>query len=182
MWLGTTKPFNLVSLTFVNGKKLTRNRQKAALDFKMKRKNTRASDTWFPAKPKRKRAKAKKYEHAHQCAVIQWLRLQHPWLFDLTYAIPNGGGRSEIEAGCLKDEGVSPGVPDLCIAHARGKFHGLYIEMKRLEKESSNKPVISIEQEAWILRLRAENYAAYVCYGADEAIDTIKKYLRLPKL
>lgn len=117
----------------------------------------------------------------HQCNVIRWLRLQHPWLAELTYAVPNGGGRHILEASALMEEGVSPGVPDLCFTHARGKFHGLYIEMKRLEKETPNKPVISIEQQKWITRLRAENYAAYVCYGADEAIDTIKKYLRLPK-
>ena len=47
-------------------------------------------------------------------------------------------------AANLKKEGVKRGVPDICLPVSRGKYHGLYIEMKA----GKNKP--SKEQKEWI--------------------------------
>ena len=65
-------------------------------------------------------------EADEQCAVIEYCE----YLRIPVYHIPNGGTRNKIEAANLKRQGVKSGVPDLCFPLARGKYHGLYIEMK----------------------------------------------------
>lgn len=65
-------------------------------------------------------------EQALQKSVIQYLDTVLPataWAFH----VPNGGGRSKIEAGILKAMGVRPGIPDLCIVW-QGRAH--WIELK----------------------------------------------------
>ena len=62
------------------------------------------------------------------------------------------------------------GVPDLFLPVARGRYHGLFIEMK------AQKGRLSENQANWLKDLRLQGYAAAVCYGAREAIDIITKY------
>lgn len=88
------------------------------------------------------------------------------------FAIPNGGKRSKTEAARMVAQGVRPGVPDLMIPRAAGKYHGLFIEMKR-EKGSTT----SADQIDWIETLNAEGYYARVCKGFDEARETIELYM-----
>ena len=104
-----------------------------------------------------------------QEAVVEWCEWHHVPVF----AIPNGGKRNAAEAAHLKRQGVRAGVPDLCIPVARGRYHGLYIEMK----VGRNKPTAL--QAEWIRRLRENGYAAAVCWGADSAIETLRRYLDL---
>lgn len=106
-------------------------------------------------------------EAQEQETIVEWLE----WHRVPFYAIPNGGKRNPSEAAHMKRQGVRAGVPDLCIPRASGGYHGLYIELK----VGKNKPTDN--QVAWIKRLRAEGYAAFVCYGADSAISCIKTYL-----
>jgi hypothetical protein len=113
-------------------------------------------------------------EHDEQCALIiwKWLNIsKYPELVNL-FAIPNGGARDVRTGAKLKAEGVLAGVPDLFLAAVRGKYHGLFIEMK----VKPNKP--TVKQTEVIQNLRKQGYAAYVCYGADSAIELIGKYLR----
>lgn len=107
-------------------------------------------------------------EHSEQCAFVEWLK----WNHIPHYAIPNGGSRSRIEAARLKAEGVSAGVPDLCIPVARGKAHGMYIEMKY------GKNTTTAEQKEWISYLVMAGYACAVCYSADAAIAAVREYLK----
>ena len=88
------------------------------------------------------------------------------------FAIPNGGKRSKTEAARMVAQGVRPGVPDLMIPRAAGKYHGLFIEMKR--EKGSTAPA---DQIAWIETLNAEGYYARVCKGFDEARETIELYM-----
>lgn len=88
------------------------------------------------------------------------------------FAIPNGGSRNKREAARLTAQGVKKGVPDLFIPRAAGKFHGLFIEMKR-EKGGRLSP----DQAEWIALLRREGYAAYACHGFDNARAVIDRYL-----
>lgn len=108
-------------------------------------------------------------EAQEQRAVVEWLS----WMGIPFYHVPNGGYRHEWTAWQLKAQGVSPGVPDLCIPVARGGYHGLYVEMKRLRGGR-----LSAAQRRWIDLLRAEGYMAEVCSGADEAIGTIAGYMK----
>lgn len=119
-------------------------------------------------------------EHAEQCAVIAWADLQaydnEHKIGAFLFAIPNGGSRHKIEAKRLKLEGVRAGVPDLMLAVPRDGKSGLFIEMKRAKKSLSK---VSDAQKDWHKRLTFAGYAVAVCYGADEAIKTIKAYLNL---
>ena len=120
----------------------------------------------------------KTYEHDEQVALFErialMVRRNYPELA-LLFAIPNGEYRPKRVAFRLKEEGVKPGVPDLCLPVSRGGFHGLWIEMK----VKTN--VLSIEQKGWLEGLTNEGYFARVCYGQDEAFDTIISYLEMKK-
>lgn len=50
--------------------------------------------------------KATRHEESHlQRQCVAWFRLQYPKLARLLFAVPNGGGRSKVEAGIMKAEG-----------------------------------------------------------------------------
>ena len=108
-------------------------------------------------------------EADEQRDVVEWCALKHVPV----YHIPNGGSRNKAEAARLKAQGVKAGVPDLCIPVARGGYHSLYIEMKH----GKNKP--TEKQLEWIALLRKQGMAAYVCYGAGNAIACIERYMSL---
>lgn len=117
----------------------------------------------------------KSTEAQHQSAVMQWAQLnlaKYPELA-LLYHVPNGGKRDPIEAKHLKEQGVKSGVPDLCLPVPRGKYHGLYIEMKT---ENGN---TSYEQDWWIEKLTEQGYFVEVCHGWESAVRVIEWYMRL---
>lgn len=87
------------------------------------------------------------------------------------FHIPNGGSRNKAEAASLKRQGVKAGVPDLFVPVAKCGCHGLFIEMK------AQKGRVSGHQANWIRLLRGQGYAAYVCYGAKNAIRLIGLYM-----
>lgn len=112
-------------------------------------------------------------EATEQEALITWCRIfenRYPEL-KMIYHIPNGGSRNRLEAANLKRQGVKAGVPDLCLPVPKDGYHGLYIEMKY----GKNKPTDN--QEEWLESLRQYGYKTVVCYGADEARETIKQYI-----
>lgn len=91
------------------------------------------------------------------------------------YAIPNGGFRLDREAVSLKRQGVAAGVPDICVPVARGKFHGLYVEIK------SEHGKLSERQIEWCDLLRQLDYHVLVGYGLDECIGQTERYFELPR-
>lgn len=122
-------------------------------------------------------------EHDDQAAVIAWasaMQFLHPELC-LLFAIPNGarmtwkldekGRRYSPGAQRAKQEGLRPGVPDLCLPIPRRGFHGLFIEMKH----GRNKP--SDVQATFLDALADQGYLAVVCWGPQDAIETIQDYL-----
>ena len=112
----------------------------------------------------------KKYptEREEQKALVQYLQARRiPF-----YAVPNGGSRNPIEAKNMKAEGVSAGVPDICIPVPNKKYHGLYIEMKRQKGGR-----VSEKQKEWIDRLNRNGYLAVVCRGFKEAREVVEKYM-----
>lgn len=117
----------------------------------------------------------KRSEATEQEIVIKWCEYnsqRHPEL-KLIYHVPNGGSRNQLEAANLKRQGVKAGVPDLNLPVALQGFHGLYIEMKFGKNKTTEK------QKWWLEQLQQQGYKTAVCYGADEAIDTIKEYLNI---
>lgn len=113
-------------------------------------------------------------EHQEQKWLFQWAEFQsarYPAL-KLMYAVPNGGKRDIITASVLRDEGVKSGVPDVMLPAPIGRYHGLYIEMKRQQGGR-----LSDSQKEWLHNLREQGYATVVCKGTDEAQSAIMDYL-----
>lgn len=108
-------------------------------------------------------------EHEEQVKVIAYCRNNQ--LLKNVFAIPNGGKRSMVAAMRAQAEGLSSGVPDLFIPFANGKYHGLFIEMKKRKGG-----VVSPTQKEWLAKLNESGYLAVVCKGADEAIGEINRY------
>lgn len=96
-------------------------------------------------------------EHEEQRELVKWFRQTFRGV--RIFAIPNGGLRSLSVASRLKAEGVSSGVPDLCVPAWR-----LWIEMKRVKGG-----VVSPEQRDWIAYLEGVNYWCIVGKGAEDA-------------
>ena len=115
-------------------------------------------------------------EGEEQARLFSWCRMQswqHPEL-ELLFHVPNGGSRSKAEAGRFKAEGVKSGVPDLMLPVARGEYHGLFIELKRLDGGR-----VSPAQKAWLDKLRGQGYQAVVCRGWEEASEELLGYLEM---
>jgi hypothetical protein len=107
-------------------------------------------------------------EHEEQRELVKWFRQTYPGV--RIFAIPNGGLRSPSTAARLKAEGVSSGVPDLCVPAWR-----LWIEMKRAKGG-----VVSPEQRDWIEYLEAHEYWCIVGKGAEDAKKKILEFKELP--
>lgn len=119
----------------------------------------------------------KSLEHAEQVSLMQWWSLQCRRFGiseQLLFAIPNGGQRNIITAKRMKDEGVRAGIPDLFLAVPRGKFHGLFVEMKK-----TRGGVVSDAQKACMQMLSENGYCVTVCHGFMDAQDAVKGYLSL---
>jgi hypothetical protein len=114
-------------------------------------------------------------EHDIQAAVFAWAAENEARLPELhwLYAIPNGGARHPAVGAKLKAEGVRRGYPDIGLDVARGCYHGLRIELKTRR----GKP--TPEQLAWLDRLHRQGYFCAVCYGVEQATETLTWYLGL---
>lgn len=104
-------------------------------------------------------------EHEEQREVVSWFR--QTYRPHRIFAIPNGGKRDKRTALKLKVEGVSAGVPDLCIP-----AFDLWIEMKR-----TSDGVVGKEQSDWHEYLRSAGKTVIVCYGAAEAKEMIANHI-----
>ena len=115
-------------------------------------------------------------EAQEQEALFCWARLsiaKYPELA-LMYHIPNEGKRSVVNGAALKRQGLKKGVPDICLPVPRGKYHGMYIEMKRID----GKP--TAEQKDFINELAKQGYACYVAdKGWADAAEVITWYMNL---
>lgn len=112
-------------------------------------------------------------EHAHQVTLIQEFDRTIKGYEELLFAIPNGGKRSKKVAMELKQEGVRPGVPDMMLAVAKGGYHGLFIELKKIGGKAQP------NQKKWQSMLRAQGYKSEIIEGWEDAIKEIREYLAI---
>ena len=123
----------------------------------------------------RKKSIPARYEADEQAALFEWAAWnlgRYPELW-LMYHVPNGGDRNIVTAKRLKEQGVKPGVFDICLPVSRGKYGAMYVEMKR-EKGGR----LSESQKQWMeTSVQFGNYCV-VCHGFEEAANEIEKYLR----
>ena len=114
-------------------------------------------------------------EHQEQVALFKWAHYAQAAMPELRllHAMPNGGHRNKITAAKLKAEGVKPGVPDICLPVARGKYHGLYIELKTRQGKLSSR------QQTWLADLNGQGFKALLCWSWTSARQEIEHYLTL---
>lgn len=128
-------------------------------------------------KPKKPRKKPIQYERFEQIAVMGWARWQkfgNGKVSDYLHHSPNGGSRNKKEASNIKLAGVMKGFPDLFLAIPKNGYHGLFIELKQKKARKSD---VKDSQIAVLERFAKQGYYCTVCFGANQAIETIKNYL-----
>lgn len=103
---------------------------------------------------------------------VAWFRLQYRALAPLLFAVPNGGGRSRVEAAIMKAEGVTPGVSDLILLVPRGGHNALCIEMKTPKGRQSP------AQKAWMDAAVKAGAVYAVCRSFDGFRELVNNYLK----
>lgn len=119
-------------------------------------------------------------EHSEQRDYFKWINwmLPHHPHWESIYAIPNAGKRSYGALQYYLDEGMRPGMVDICHPFARGGYNALYIEMKWGKKtQKKNQP--RDNQVHRMKLLRANNNKVEVCYGFEEAKSVLLEYENL---
>lgn len=122
-------------------------------------------------------------EHAEQKALFEWLAYktnQDP-LFGLAYAIPNGGNRDAVTGARLKNEGVKPGIPDICWPVPKAFYLdrvrcGLYVELKPTGYDLARVPLHQLAAGAAL----GFGYEVRLCIGLDDARAGFEDYDALP--
>jgi hypothetical protein len=90
-------------------------------------------------------------------------------------AIPNGGGQvGRKTLGGYKTLGFRVGMPDIYWFSARGKYHGLFIELK----SDKRKARASADQLSMRRILQGNGYRVEICRGCGAAIEAIRHYGR----
>ncbi len=120
-------------------------------------------------------ANMKKSEETEQIAVFDWAAwntVRFPELKWLMH-IPNGGSRNKAEGAKLKRMGVRRGVSDIMLPCPKGKYHGLWIEMK------FGANTLTMEQMDFLRTMGAEGYYAAVCHDAEAAVALLIAYMSL---
>jgi hypothetical protein len=118
----------------------------------------------------------RRVEDCHQIAYFNWLTLAYPHESLVTAGIFNQGKRNQIYAYQM---GLKAGMPDIVMFVARGRFHGLMIELKRPEDKITRAVKVSRKQAAIHHLFREQDYCVAVCFGWTEAKDVTTDYLRM---
>lgn len=110
-------------------------------------------------------------ERDEQAALFEWIDWNANAIpeLKLAFAVPNG----QYRRGQAMEPGLKAGVPDICIPVPRGRYHGVFIELK-----VGNNTATKLQAE-WLFALSAQGYFTKVCYGFDDARATIEGYLSM---
>ena len=115
-----------------------------------------------------------------QQACVRWFRREYPDLALLLNSVPNGARVKQSQARILIAEGLTKGVADLELNIARGRWHGLKIEMKREYEDADGhkkKSYQKQEQKDWQAAVEAQGYRYEVVRTKEQFIDLITDYL-----
>jgi len=111
-------------------------------------------------------------ESQHQQALFSWAK-KYPEL-DVMFAIPNEGKRSGYTGAKHKAMGLKSGVPDIMLPLSKQGYHGLFIELKKDDKQK-----ISPNQKKWMEKLSINGYKAVACFSWEEARKALIDYMEV---
>ena len=113
-------------------------------------------------------------EEQHQRSLVDWWK----WACKkyhvperLLFHPPSEGVRSVVFASRLKQVGWRKGMADIQLFVPSSRYHALFIELKAMKGRPQP------EQLAYLADLRAQGYAACLCYGDEAAISCIMDYM-----
>nr|DAY32425.1 MAG TPA: Nuclease [Caudoviricetes sp.] len=118
-----------------------------------------------------------------QIAIADYLRLRYP---DILFHSDFGSGvHLTVRQAVIqkRQNGGRRGYPDLFVAEPRGKYHGLYIEIKKdgeklTKKDGSWRTPHIAEQAKMLEKLRQAGYKAEFGIGFEGCKKIIDDYLR----
>lgn len=115
----------------------------------------------------------KHHEFNTQTKIFRWSRLMTRKYPELALLNPSLSGvpLNKGAAYKAKQAGMVKGYPDMFLPAPKGKYSGLFIELKE------NKNTATFEQKWWIEQLRNQGYKAEVTKGFDQTINLIEEYL-----
>ena len=111
----------------------------------------------------------------HQECKVFWEYCQRVLRLGLSvFHVANEGMRETWYTKSLISIGLTPGVLDYVFLIPNNKYHGLIIDMKRIdEREKKKKPT----QEAFIENCIKSGYYASYAYGCEDAIKIYTDYV-----
>lgn len=115
-----------------------------------------------------------KQEHYNQVMLFDYFERFHPEVYEVMAAMPNGGLRSDKTARDMLAEGQKKGYPDIIIDMAKGRYHGLRLELK------AGKNNCSESQKSYQVTLRNGGFAVVVAWEFEAAKRAIEEYINLP--
>jgi len=114
-------------------------------------------------------------EHFEQVTFFNEIKKlgQTDYRYELIFAIPNSGSRSYGALSYYRAEGLRKGIPDIFVAYPSGRFHGCFIEMKRVGGKYTD---LSQSQVDWLAKLAFAGYKTMVGFGSLNALEQLKTY------
>jgi hypothetical protein len=116
-------------------------------------------------------------EHEEQVEFFKWWR-RYAAISKipecLCFAIPNASRLTDAGRVYKWAEGLTPGVSDIFMAIPRGKYHGLFIEMKR-----SVNAEVTAPQTGFLNAVKDSGYYSTIAWSADDAQYITMEYLSL---
>ncbi len=113
-------------------------------------------------------------EHWIQVRLFYHVERHHPDLYPFMFSVPNGGYRTPKAANMMSYEGQKSGVQDIVVALPRGKYHGLFLEVKT-EKGAASK----IQKETQD-RFARVGYCCLIEKGFERCLMSLIDYYSLP--
>lgn len=108
-----------------------------------------------------------------QREVFKWVILsykEYPQL-RMMFSTQNGLKSNGFSVNQAKLTGLKNGVPDIILPVPNVHYHSLWIELKKIDGK------VTSEQKEYISLLNQYGNYATACWGYDQTIDTITKYL-----
>lgn len=118
-------------------------------------------------------------EYQECVSFINWCRVYDKNTHDMLFHNANEGLRNPRTGRHLKLMGLKRGYPDYFLAIPNGKYHGLFLEMKRRDGASKKK---NEDQDSVIEKLNKQGYSAKYVYGWEHARDEVLNYLNFQQM